>query len=77
VAVAAAEEVVAVRCPSCGGLRGVSARHAARNGGNCWDCKKGRVVRREDFYAFWLERFSPDEIREMAQAIWGGVATTG
>ena len=71
-AVAAADEVIAVRCPSCGGLRGVSARHASRIGGNCSECRKGRVVRREDFYVFWLERFSPDEIREMARAIWSG-----
>jgi hypothetical protein len=33
------------------------------------DCKRGRVIRREDFYDFWLEQFTPDEIKEMADAI--------
>ena len=70
-AVAAAEEVVAVRCPCCRGLRSVSARHATRNGDICLDCKHGRFMRREAFYAFWTEKFSPDEIREMGAAIWG------
>ena len=28
------------------------------------------VVRREEFYSFWLERFSQDEIQAMARAIW-------
>jgi hypothetical protein len=28
-------------------------------------------VRREDYYAFWLPRFSIEELKEMAHAIWG------
>jgi hypothetical protein len=60
-----------VRCPSCGGLRGVCIRHRNRHSGRCKDCIKGTVVRREVFHHFWTERFSQDEISEMAQAIWG------
>jgi hypothetical protein len=30
----------------------------------------GRVETREEFYAFWLERFPIEELREMAFAIW-------
>jgi hypothetical protein len=70
--VVAVEEVLVRRCPSCGGLRGVAARHASRNGETCLDCKHGRVVTREEFYAFWLERFSIEELREMARALWPG-----
>ena len=66
-----AEEVLVVRCPSCGGLRGVHLRHLNRNGDVCLDCKRGRVIRREQFYEFWLERFSAEDCAEMAQAIWG------
>ena len=34
------------------------------------DPRGRRVVRREEFYSFWLERFSQDEIQAMTRAIW-------
>ena len=37
----------------------------------CIDCRKGRVVHREDFYDFWTERFTLEEIRDLGRAIWG------
>ena len=43
----------------------------AQNGTKCRDCKGGRVIRRDEFLAFWVERFTMDEIEEMAEAIWG------
>lgn len=62
-----------VRCPSCGGLRGVLKRFATRYGYGklCGDCRKGNVVPRTQFHNYWLERFSRDEIEEMARGIWG------
>jgi hypothetical protein len=29
------------------------------------------VVKREEFYDYWTERFSLNEISELAEAIWG------
>lgn len=63
------ENVHLIRCPTCDGLRGVHARHLPRQKPVCGDCRNGHVIRREHFYAFWLEQFTPDEIREMADAI--------
>ena len=61
------EEVILVRCPSCQGLRGVSRNH---HSDICRDCKKGKVIPRWTFCSFWVERFSMEEIDEMARAIW-------
>ena len=58
-----------MRCPVCDGLRGVQGRHVTRVGAVCPDCRRGKVIRREDFYDFWLDQFTPDEIKEMATAI--------
>ena len=63
------EDVLLVRCPTCNGLRGVNRRHVTRHNGTCGECRAGRVVTRERFYDFWLEQFTPDEIKEMGQAI--------
>jgi hypothetical protein len=60
-----------VRCPSCNGLRPVSQRIVLRVRRTCLDCRKGNVVYREDFYDFWTQNFSMQEIEEMAKAIWG------
>lgn len=60
-----------IRCPSCGGLRGCLKGHERRQPGKCKECRRGRVIKREQFWDFWLESFSDDEIGEMARAIWG------
>ena len=65
------EGVETVRCPICKGLRGIQKRHLNRSGKICPDCKKGHVVPMTQFYNYWLERYSMDEIREMGRAIWG------
>ena len=65
------DEVITVRCPSCKGLRGVSQRHALRNGKLCADCKRGKIVKKSQFHNYWTARFSTEEINEMARAIWG------
>ena len=65
------DEVVVVRCPSCKGLRGISARHVSRNGKLCTDCKGGKVIKKSQFHNYWTARFSTEEIQEMASAIWG------
>ena len=67
-----------VRCGVCDGLRSVGARQARRTEpATCVECNKGCVIRREDFYDFWLGRFSLDEIRLMGQAIWGRPPDSG
>ena len=65
------DEVVVVRCPTCKGLRGVSARHVLRNGKKCADCKRGKVIKKSQFHNYWTARFSMEELEEMANAIWG------
>lgn len=60
-----------IRCPSCDGLRPLSKRANLRVKRTCLDCRKGNVVYREDFYAFWTETYTMEEIREMGRAIWG------
>jgi hypothetical protein len=62
--------VVLVRCPSCGGLRGVTTRNAD-SVGRCRECRKGRVVPVSAIHEFWTERFTMEEIRAMGKAIWG------
>jgi len=70
------EPVVLLRCPSCDGLRSVSARTARRREGTvCAQCAKGRVVTRADLFDYWLQRFSLEEIRELAFGIWGMAAS--
>jgi len=60
-----------IRCPRCQGLRAVSKRISLRCKRVCIDCRRGQVVYRSDFYEFWTERFTLDEIREMSRDIWG------
>jgi hypothetical protein len=31
----------------------------------------GHVVTRQEFFEFWLDRFSLEEIAELAKGIWG------
>lgn len=63
---------VMVRCWQCNGLRPVERRFATRYGNSlCGDCRAGRVVPRTRFHNYWLERFTMEEIEEMARAIWG------
>lgn len=60
-----------VRCSACLGLHTVSARHARRNT-ICRACSHGRTPKYiEEYFDFWLERFSMDEIKLIAMAIWG------
>ena len=37
----------------------------------CSDCRDGNVVTRAEFFDFWLEHFSLEEIVQMGRAIWG------
>ena len=63
-------ELVLVRCPSCRGLRAMSVRWADASV-MCRECSRGEVVHRWTFCSFWVERFTMEEIDEMASAIWG------
>lgn len=65
-----ADEITMVRCPSCEGLRAIYVKRHRSFSGKCYDCRRGKVVRREEFYAFWIERFTPQEISDMARAMW-------
>ena len=69
---AESEEAAVVRCPSCLGLRTVSYRNRDTPA-LCLDCRRGEVVPRENYYAWWLERFSAEECAAMARAIWGPI----
>jgi len=64
------KEIALVRCPSCQGLRALSNRNR-KSEALCADCRKGNVVPRWTFCTFWVERFTEEEIEEMARAIWG------
>jgi len=64
-------EVILVRCPCCQGLRSVSQRHASRYSGPCRACARGDVIPRSSFCSFWSERFSEEEIEQMAKALFG------
>lgn len=60
-----------VRCSKCHYLHTVSVRHA-RRGTVCRSCSHGHLPEAiEPYYAYWLDRFSRSELREMAVAIWG------
>ena len=37
----------------------------------CGECRKGRVVPMSRYYNYWTSRLSMEEIREIAQGIWG------
>lgn len=64
--------VVAVRCPKCNGLRGVTTRQACRAETTlCRECLFGHVVPRGAYFEFWTAGFSGEEIEAMARAIWG------
>lgn len=67
------QPLTTVRCPSCGGLRAVTQLRNASRDGRCRDCrrKNGKVIPISRYYGFWTERFTMEEIREMARAIWG------
>ena len=65
------EELVMVRCPDCQGLRGISIRHARPEPSPCMDCRRGKVVPRWTFCTYWTDRFTMEEIMDMAKAIWG------
>lgn len=57
-----------MRCPTCDGLVTVKQRYVTRTHA-CGDCRAGNVIGREQFYDFWLDQFTPDEIKDMANAI--------
>ena len=62
------EQPALVRCSSCLGLRTVSHRNRG-SAALCPDCRRGEVVPRATYCAWWLERFSAEE--RAARAIWG------
>lgn len=69
---ASEEGVALVRCPSCDGLRGVSMRRSRDTAlALCPDCMRGNVVTRAEYHQWWLDRFTPEEIRALGRAIWG------
>jgi hypothetical protein len=53
-----------IRCPNCGSLRNVTARHARRNPKTCRAC-----ARSEDYRVFWLEIFTDEEICVMVESL--------
>jgi hypothetical protein len=64
------EEIVVRLCPSCEGY--AASPHGTRT--ETATCAKtanadGSCVR-EEFYSFWLERFTAEELREMGRAVW-------
>lgn len=65
------DRITLIRCPTCDGLRGCYARHEKRQPGQCKECRNGDVVLKEQFFGYWLERYTYAEIDEMAQAIFG------
>ena len=64
------EPLETIRCPSCGGLRSVAYRNR-KTAALCTDCRKGKVVFRTKYHRYWTERFTMDEIHDLARAIWG------
>ena len=66
---AAKEPLGVIRCPSCKGLRSIAYRNRETSA-LCPECRRGDVVVRTQFHNYWLERFTLQEIREMARAIW-------
>lgn len=64
------ESIGLVRCRCCDGLRSLARRNESSEA-LCKDCRSGRVTTRMDYFGWWEERFTPDEIEGMAKAIWG------
>ena len=63
--------VTTIRCPSCGGLRSADTEYLVRFKRRlCRECSWGKVIPLTRFHNYWLERFTMDEIREMAKWIW-------
>ena len=66
-----------LRCPSCNTQRDFSPEHEARirRGAApltpCRECRRPRPKPTERDRAWWLERFTLDEIRDMATALFG------
>ena len=46
------------------------SRSVTRYNAICAECRRGNVVPRTQFHNYWLERFTREEIVEMAKAIW-------
>jgi len=69
-----AQASVLVECPGCKRERLVSARTARRGAGRCAFCRSGDgVIEPPDDTdrVYWLERFTDDEIAEMALFMFG------
>ena len=78
-ATAGVELPVRFRCPDCGGWFELAARNARnhRNPGTRPRCRRCRLpgVQPKPTAAlrrWWLQRFTLDELQELAAAIWGG-----
>lgn len=76
-ATAVAEAPRLVRCGACGGDFELSARRVRHVRAEslplrCRSCRTGRVTPEptEAHRRWWLDRFTVDEIREMAAALW-------
>lgn len=70
------EGITVVHCCSCGSPYVLSLRHA-RRGTICKPCSFGHTPEPiASYHSFWLERFSTEEIRQMATAIWGREVAT-
>lgn len=72
-----ASRVVTVRCDLCGGPQEITDRQYRRRQQegrpyHCSLCRRTTVHPPNQTHKnFWLNRFSQDEINEMARAIWG------
>jgi hypothetical protein len=69
-----ANGIVVVECSGCGRQRSVSARTARRGPGRCKLCLSGdgNVPEADDeARLFWLERFSDEDICELATMTFG------
>ena len=64
------EEVILIRCECCDGLFSVSVRRRD-SVKKCTECRRGRVVTRDLFHAYWLELFTREECEEMGKALFG------
>ena len=68
---------VVVRCTRCGDIETISDRQLRRKQRTgrphlCSLCKEIRVKPpTEQHFNYWLNRYTIEEIKEMAQAIWG------
>src|SRR4029079_7564622 len=78
---AVVEAAVRVRCGECGGAFELSARNARvhRKRGSAPKCSRCRYGAKppkvtQAMRDYWLERFTLDEIRELAAAMWPDLA---